>query len=679
MPPSLRSRLLVAETLDVLGDLPAAMSNDRRVGVDIIPPAVLTPSQTDLANRVREALDARGAAFLAASVGLGKTWIALDAVTDRAGPVAVIGPAGLKRQWLETARLLTVPITYTSIEGVSRGSLPPPASRVVLIDEAHRLRNSGTRRRHHLLPWLAGRLVLFISGTPIVNHPRDLIGLLRLALPDDALRLDGIRSLDALADRSFPPEALARLVLREATPMTVIPIRRHLLPPLAAEENRGQHILESLDRLVLGETPAIRRLVRTVLLDAAASSDAAWHLSLRRYRSLLLHAREAGALSRKEIRAFIGTCPDQGVLWELVRSTASGPILPHEDLEQIEQILSTAPRDAAWTVPLVERTRRAGPTLLFTRHLATLEVMRRALGPTTAWVSGLAAGIGDHRLPRGTVLAAFGPGRASWYARRHLPESLVLTDVGSEGLDLQGAHCVIHLDLPWHETGLVQRTGRVARLGQRASHVVEVLRLPSRALQTALDIVQISQQKGARARRWIDQLASPCAPSETALHSVLAEYERFAVAALSCGRQMGEIGLGFARGTGEWRVVECAVIHHLGAEGHLRQEFLPGPLHPALREAITEATAPPLVSHADLVERVLTAAHSAARLRQRDQLSSIDALLHAASRNQSLAVEAHLARHPVSQLLSESFLTHPPHADQIVSYSTFIPVSSTRD
>src|SRR6185312_16097211 len=42
---------------------------------------------------------------------------------------------------------------------------------------------------------------------------------------------------------------------------------------------------------------------------------------------------------------------------------------------------------------------------------------------------------------------------------------LIATDVLSEGLDLQRASVVVHLDLPWNPARLEQRVGRVRRLG----------------------------------------------------------------------------------------------------------------------------------------------------------------------------------------------------------------------
>lgn len=50
-------------------------------------------------------------------------------------------------------------------------------------------------------------------------------------------------------------------------------------------------------------------------------------------------------------------------------------------------------------------------------------------------------------------------------------ELLLTTDLLSEGVNLQKAAVVVHLDLPWTAARLEQRVGRVARLGSRASSI----------------------------------------------------------------------------------------------------------------------------------------------------------------------------------------------------------------
>jgi superfamily II DNA/RNA helicase len=48
---------------------------------------------------------------------------------------------------------------------------------------------------------------------------------------------------------------------------------------------------------------------------------------------------------------------------------------------------------------------------------------------------------------------------------------LIATDVLSEGQNLQDAHIVVNFDLPWAIIRLIQRAGRVDRIGQEAENI----------------------------------------------------------------------------------------------------------------------------------------------------------------------------------------------------------------
>jgi superfamily II DNA/RNA helicase len=82
----------------------------------------------------------------------------------------------------------------------------------------------------------------------------------------------------------------------------------------------------------------------------------------------------------------------------------------------------------------------------------------------------------------------------SWFAHRFSPESnmareqvqpadelriLVATDVLSEGQNLQDAAIVVNFDLPWAIIRLIQRAGRVDRIGQDAEQILCYSFLPA--------------------------------------------------------------------------------------------------------------------------------------------------------------------------------------------------------
>jgi hypothetical protein len=113
---------------------------------------------------------------------------------------------------------------------------------------------------------------------------------------------------------------------------------------------------------------------------------------------------------------------------------------------------------------------------------------------------------------RATIAAVTGESPdPSDYARRFSPDSneapsspetdlrvLVATDVLSEGQNLQDAHVIVNYDIPWAIIRLIQRAGRVDRLGQRSLEIIcysflpvdgveRLLRLRSRVRQRLLE------------------------------------------------------------------------------------------------------------------------------------------------------------------------------------------------
>ncbi len=455
------------------------------------------------------ALEAWRGALLLESVGSGKTWIALAVAAEERGGVVAIVPAILCAQWEDAASRAGVLLHLWTHERASRGMLPPGRPSLIIIDEAHRLRDSGTRRVRTLAPWLVGSRVLLLTGTPIVNRLADLITLLRLVLPDDALTLDGLTRLGDLESRVQPPNSLRRVAIRSAVAVGVGGNRRvTTLQPDDIEQARGTAAVAAISQLSLSTSEATRRLLISVLLDAAASSDAAFHRALKQYRALLLQARDAGGASRAMLRRFAGESMDQLLFWPLITTAPVVADLPLADIECVETLLGLPTADEPWIGALVAKCDDARPTICFTRHRATARQLRIALGDATAWVSGSDAGIGPHRVPRTGVLAAFGIDRPSWRIRRTPPRMLIATDVAAEGLDLQSAGRVVHVDLPWTATRLEQREGRLLRIGQQHADVEVVVRLPGSAVEAALAPQARVRRKRRLADAWLHALES---------------------------------------------------------------------------------------------------------------------------------------------------------------------------
>src|SRR5207248_2216531 len=76
---------------------------------------------------------------------------------------------------------------------------------------------------------------------------------------------------------------------------------------------------------------------------------------------------------------------------------------------------------------------------------------------------------------------------------------LVTTDVLSEGVNLQQAQNIINYDLPWNPMRLVQRHGRIDRIGSPHKDVFIRCFFPDRRLDALLDLETRIRRKLAQA------------------------------------------------------------------------------------------------------------------------------------------------------------------------------------
>ncbi|CAN5870368.1 hypothetical protein BH24GEM1_BH24GEM1_18540 [soil metagenome] len=448
-----------------------------------------------------------GGALLADPVGSGKTYVALAvaAALGRGRPTTCLVPATLVEQWTSTARALGVEIATGSHQSVSRGHLPAVRRGPVIIDESHHFRNPTTWRYRNTAPWLVGRPILLVTATPVVNRLDDLLHQLLLGVRDDALAPYGVGSLKVLLGRGSGSPALGELVVETSCPEGLRPERRGVgITPDPSECEAAAETLASIDKLRLSRVPGTEALVRTVLRRAAASSPPALTAALRRYRNLLMHARDAALagrpLERIALRRFTGRLEDQLVLWELMPAGEDPNDLELDDLDRIEEVLRDAARAEEQPDGKMQRLRSlladGRPTLVFTSRRETVRYLRDRLGPPPlAWCTGARAGFGHSPVPRENVLGWFRADRGERAPPG--PRHLLVTDVAAEGLDLQRAGRVVHYDLPWTPMRMEQREGRAVRLGSAHREVEVVVFRPPSAIERAL---RIPQALAAKAR-----------------------------------------------------------------------------------------------------------------------------------------------------------------------------------
>jgi superfamily II DNA or RNA helicase len=446
-------------------------------------PPWLLPEQRLSFHRSIAAIRRFQGALLADPVGSGKTYVALAvATTLNAGrATGCLVPATLLDQWAATANRLQVPLELCSHQQASLGRLPGSSGDMVIIDESHHFRNHLTKRYTHVARWLVSRRALLLTATPIVNRLSDLAHQLLLAVRDNALAIDGISSLRELLGNGQAHPALGHLVVENDGASGFRPRRNvRVRVPAASECMAVNEALALVSRLRLSRSEAVARLIRGILLRAASSSPGALAGSLRRYRRLLMHARDAQqagrSMQRSQLRRFTAELGDQLVWWELLPVERGSSDLELGDLSILEEIIPAANASLQAPDGKLERLRDIladeRPTLVFTTNRDTVRYIRQRLRRLClAWCTGEEAGVGPASLPRRIVLRWFKEEVGACHGPRHL----IVTDVAAEGLDLQRAAQVVHYDLPWTPMKLEQREGRSVRLGSPHS-VVEVLR-----------------------------------------------------------------------------------------------------------------------------------------------------------------------------------------------------------
>ncbi len=82
---------------------------------------------------------------------------------------------------------------------------------------------------------------------------------------------------------------------------------------------------------------------------------------------------------------------------------------------------------------------------------------------------------------------------------------LITTDTLSEGQNLQDAHIVVNFDLPWAIIRLVQRAGRVDRIGQKAREILCYCFLPEDGIE---DIINLRERLQNRIQESADLIGS---------------------------------------------------------------------------------------------------------------------------------------------------------------------------
>ena len=465
----------------------------------------LRPHQQSALGRARRAIAEHGGALLADEVGLGKTFVAVALIRE-ARRALVVAPAALRDMWRDALARGSGAARIISYDALSRGSLPNGDFDLVVLDEAHHARNPATKRYARLAALTARTPVLLLSATPIHNHANDLAALLALFLGARAWQLNDDQRAACIIRRERADIAAA--ALPELTPPVWIPVGddhelldliTSLPPPLPPRD---------------GEDGGA--LVHWGLARQWASSHGALLRALDRRLAIATALDATLATGRYPSRATLGawTCGDDAVqlafpqlfederrLTETMRAVVAAHAAAVAALRS--RALASVWTDTERAQRLHElRAAHPGEKLVaFSQFTHTVRTLFTRLPDRTGAAALTARGghLTSGPVTRRELLTRFAPRAMASHAPRDIEriDFLLTTDLLSEGVNLQDASVVIHLDLPWTPARLEQRVGRARRIGS-THKTVAVYALSAPAAAEAL--LRVEQRLHAKLR-----------------------------------------------------------------------------------------------------------------------------------------------------------------------------------
>ncbi len=300
------------------------------------------------------------------------------------------------------------------------------------------------------------------------------------------------------------------------------------------------YCLESYCKCPKDETKILRgellsTLFRVLILKRLESSLNAFRISTSRLQKLfelfLKMLQEGKILESRDLREYITlaeSAEEDGINAEIteILQTALSPddfyiermkVDIQNDITAISGILKNLPEKQNELITLDNKYKEVSrwinynkkKMLIFTSFMDTatylfnfLKTQEHRIGLVTGDKCKLWTGSETINTKRGNLIKWFSP--HSNNARIKKGEEidiLIATDVFSEAINLQDANIVLNYDLPWNPMKLVQRAGRVDRMGSQHPTVLVLNVFPEKGLETLLKLMKRLQNKITQTHR----------------------------------------------------------------------------------------------------------------------------------------------------------------------------------
>ncbi|TDQ41669.1 DEAD/DEAH box helicase [Aureibacillus halotolerans] len=399
--------------------------------------------QRETAEKVIQEMN--GKAILADEVGLGKT---IEAglilkeymIRGLVKKVLILTPASLVSQWeRELNSKFFIPAvaqrkTYVweqcdvVISSMDTAKREPHRSIVyeqdydmVIIDEAHRLRNHKTKN-YEFVRHLKKKFCLLLTATPIQNKVDEVFHLVSLLKPG---HLGDADKCAELARGKGNPDEL-----------------RDLIGRVMVRNRRADTKMEWPKRIVHTETVTMSEEEQGIYERISSLRSTIEAFGQNPFMVLTLQ------------REF---CSSREALYQTITKYSKEHTLSDRDLSTLQTLLNDIQQlpghtKANKTLELVQGIQEK--TVIFTEYRATQLYLQ--------WL------FQQHGIRSVPFRGGFKRGKKDWMQQlfRDHADVMIATEAGGEGINLQFCSHIINYDLPWNPMRVEQRIGRLHRLGQ---------------------------------------------------------------------------------------------------------------------------------------------------------------------------------------------------------------------
>ncbi|MBS2969615.1 DEAD/DEAH box helicase [Metabacillus sp. KIGAM252] len=406
------------------------------------------PHQLEVARTVVEKMN--GKAILADEVGLGKT---IEAglilkeymIRGLVKKVLILVPASLVSQWArELNQKFYIPaveqkksyvweqcdVVVSSIDTAKRNPhrdiVLNQLYDLVIIDEAHKLKNSKTKNYDFVLN-LKKKYCLLLTATPIQNRIEEIFNLVSLLKPGHLGNEAYFTEVFSAKNRSVEyhehlRELINKVMLRNRRGDTGIDWPKRIVEtiPIVFSETE-QHLYDEISRVKTTLAGGVNTFSIMTLQREACSSRESVYMTLKKM---------------------------------LDRPEEDGSPIPEAIIQQLLEAVDNVTRNSKAEKVLELIKKIDDKVIIFTEYRATQMYLQ--------WY------LKQHGISSVPFRGGFKRGKKDWMKDlfKGNIQVLIATEAGGEGINLQFCNQIINYDLPWNPMRLEQRIGRIHRLGQ---------------------------------------------------------------------------------------------------------------------------------------------------------------------------------------------------------------------